>query len=273
VVPELRARGIGEMLDVAVALYRSRFTKLAPLVTIVVVPEQALSTVIALSARPENLSPGLSAGGTLPVGTGRSLTLAALVVTILLGWTLSATAVGLCARTLADSYVGATTPATRGTFQGIVAMLVTAALIALAELVGFFACFIGYLAVLAIFAVAVPIVMLEQARPVAALRRSSRLTSGHFWRVLGLTLTAAMLAGSLNLALSLGITALVRTGVTSTASILARGLAGTVAATLTTPFIAAAAIALYFDLRIRQEAFDVQLMMQRNDERHAAMAR
>jgi len=39
---------------------------------------------------------------------------------------------------------------------------------------------------------------------------------------------------------------------------------------LTTPFVATAIVVLYFDLRIRDEAFDVQLLMQRNDARIAA---
>ena len=46
---------------------------------------------------------------------------------------------------------------------------------------------------------------------------------------------------------------------------IAQGIANAIAALLTTPFVAAAIVALYFDLRIRDEAFDVQLAMQRND--------
>ena len=51
---------------------------------------------------------------------------------------------------------------------------------------------------------------------------------------------------------------------------ISQGIANTVVAVLTTPFLAAAIVACYFDLRIRNEAFDVQLLMQRNDARHAA---
>ena len=40
---------------------------------------------------------------------------------------------------------------------------------------------------------------------------------------------------------------------------IAQGVANTIASLLTTPFVAAAIVALYFDLRIRDEAFDVQM--------------
>ncbi len=36
---------------------------------------------------------------------------------------------------------------------------------------------------------------------------------------------------------------------------------------LTTPFVATAIVVLYFDLRTRDEGYDVQLLMQRNDAR------
>ena len=39
---------------------------------------------------------------------------------------------------------------------------------------------------------------------------------------------------------------------------------------ITTPFVAAAIVTLYFDLRIRDEAFDVQMAMAATDRDHVA---
>ena len=47
--------------------------------------------------------------------------------------------------------------------------------------------------------------------------------------------------------------------------VIGQSIANTIAGVLTTPFVATAIVVLYFDLRIRDEAFDVQLLMQRND--------
>ena len=55
-VSELRPRGIGEILDSAVALYRARFTRLVKVAAIVVVPVQALSAIVLLSAQPDHYS-------------------------------------------------------------------------------------------------------------------------------------------------------------------------------------------------------------------------
>ncbi len=59
-VPELRPRGIGEILDTAVALYRARFTRLARVAAAVVIPVQALSAIVLISARPDSISFGVT---------------------------------------------------------------------------------------------------------------------------------------------------------------------------------------------------------------------
>jgi hypothetical protein len=47
---------------------------------------------------------------------------------------------------------------------------------------------------------------------------------------------------------------------------------GTIASTLTTPFLLIATSVFYFDLRVRKEAFDLQFMMDPNSERVAALS-
>jgi hypothetical protein len=64
---------------------------------------------------------------------------------------------------------------------------------------------------------------------------------------------------------------LVRHGNSIVAIVIGQSIASAIAAILTTPFIATATVVLYFDLRIRNEAFDVQLLIQRNDARVAAL--
>ena len=110
-VQELRARGIGEILDVAVALYRSRFGKLIGLAAIVIVPVQVLSTAVLLSARPDSYTPGLSGNATPQFSTNSAVVeLAALVVVLFVGFVSNAFVVGLCARPVGDAYVDAPSP-------------------------------------------------------------------------------------------------------------------------------------------------------------------
>ena len=115
-----------------------------------------------------------------------------------------------------------------------------------------------------------PALILEGVGVFAALGRSFTLTKAHFFRVLGLVVTAQLLTAVLNIGLTIAVAAAMRHSGNVTAGVISQGIASTVVAVLTTPFIAAAIVVCYFDLRIRDEAFDVQLLMQRNDARHVA---
>jgi hypothetical protein len=55
----------------------------------------------------------------------------------------------------------------------------------------------------------------------------------------------------------------VQAGQASVIGVVVNIVAGTVSSVLTTPFVAAFVTVLYFDLRVRKEAFDLQLLAQR----------
>ena len=93
----------------------------------------------------------------------------------------------------------------------------------------------------------------------AAMSRSFELTKSHFWHVLGVVLSASVISAILNLALAAGLNYWSARAGSPTSLAIAQGIANTVAALITTPFVAAAIVTLYFDLRIRDEAFDVQM--------------
>jgi hypothetical protein len=97
----------------------------------------------------------------------------------------------------------------------------------------------------------------------AAMSRSIELTRSHFWHVLGVVLTASLLGALLNSALVIALRFWAARGASSTGLVVAQGGVNIIASVLTTPFVAAASVALYFDLRIRDEAFDVQMAIAR----------
>lgn len=109
------------------------------------------------------------------------------------------------------------------------------------------------------FAVVAPVVALERVGPLAALKRSYRLTSGRFGPVLGTCLLVAVTD------------AVLRTALTSIAAVVADrswgwvadAVLSSVAALVVLPFIAGVSALLYIDLRTRNEGLDLQL-----DARH-----
>jgi hypothetical protein len=266
-VPELRPRGIGEQLDLGVVLYRRTFKRLMLVTLAVVVPVQALSTVVLLSAQPDSVSPSLT-GDLSPSydyaeANSVLVQLAAVFVIFVIGVISEAFISGVCTRIVADAYVGHRDErgaATRIAFRRFFALTGLAFVVAITR-----AMIIPY----ALFAVAIPVLILEGTGLFKALGRSFDLTKSSFLRVLGVVVTAQALVTLLSFGLAAGVALLFRNDDSSSAVVITQGLANTVASVLTTPLVAAAIVACYFDLRIRSEAFDVQLLMQRNDARRA----
>jgi hypothetical protein len=272
-VSELRPRGIGEILDTAVALYRARFKKLVVVAAAVVIPVQVLSAIVLLSAQPERFK--LNVTGTVsPQYDSNSVAIgfAAVIVITLVGVLSTAFITAVCTRIVADAYIDndiVTGDAVRAVRPRVFAIAGLTILVVICEAIGIVACFVGVLVPLTLFAVAIPVLILERTSISNAISRSVNLTKSHAGHVLGLILVARLLVVVLNFALAEAVSFLLRNGSGIIGDVIGQSIASAVAGILTTPFVAAATVALYFDLRIRNEAFDVQLLMQRADARVA----
>ncbi len=150
-----------------------------------------------------------------------------------------------------------------------------AALVAGQEALGGLLIFVGIVGAVVLsvlltvrWALAAPALVLEKASVVTALRRSWRLTSGSFWRVLGIVLLTAIIVaigqGALSVPFS-GLAELVPEGPPgatlgpTVGRLLVSGIGGIVSGAVFLPFGAAASALLYIDLRMRREALDVRL--------------
>ncbi|MDQ1460292.1 MAG: hypothetical protein QOI08_1776 [Actinomycetota bacterium] len=270
-VPELRPRGIGEILDAAVVLYRARFRRLVTVAAAVVIPVQALSAIVLLSAQPDRLNFGVTGSVTPQYNTSSVTTqLAAVIVVGLVTALSTAVITAVCTRIVANAYIGQSSmarDAARAVRPRLFAVVGVSLVVLVSEVIGLAACFIGVLYPLTVFAVAIPVLILEGIGVWSATGRSVTLTKAHAMHVLGLVLTVQLLVAVVNTALVGGVSVLLRSGNGIVAAVIGQSIASTVAGVLTTPFAATAIVVLYFDLRTRDEAFDVQLLMQRNDAR------
>ncbi|HET9727885.1 MAG TPA: hypothetical protein VFR41_00615 [Acidimicrobiia bacterium] len=275
-VPELRPRGIGEMLDAAVALYRARFTKLIPVSLAVVIPVQAFTTMVLLSAEPDRFQISPTGSVTPQYSSGSaSAQLASIVVVGLVNLVSTAFITAVCTRIVADAYtdnVPIRSEALRVAGRRVLALAGLSIMVAMAQVAGALACIVGIVVPIALFSVAVPALVLEGHPVFRSLGRSVQLTREHLWRALGLVLSAQLLGVLIQLGLAVGINAWLNHSANTTTAIIVQGVASALAASVTTPFLATAIVALYFDLRIRNEALDIQLLMQRADHPQAAGA-
>ena len=223
---------------------------------------QVFLTVVLLSAQPDNYSVSLSGNATPQFRTGGAQWGATIVV-LVAGWLTHAFVAAVTTRIVANAYIGygeEGSQAARTAARRFLPVIAVAFLVGLCELFGILLCGVGTFAAQALFVAAIPVVILERRRVFAAMSRSIELTRSHFWHVLGVVLAAALLGSLLNAALATALNILARNS-SPTTLVLAQGVANALASILTTPFVAAATVALYFDLRIRDEAFDVQMAM------------
>lgn len=112
------------------------------------------------------------------------------------------------------------------------------------------------------FSVAVPALLTEDVRGRKALARSFRLIRGRWWPTFGLLVLGAILAAIVSNVVTVALTALTFTdlGEQTLARLIINAVGGTLASVITTPFQAAFVAVLYFDLRVRKEGFDLELL-------------
>jgi hypothetical protein len=138
------------------------------------------------------------------------------------------------------------------------ALLGSFVIVKLAETAGVFACYIGLLFVMPLFVVVAPVIGVEGGGPVAAVARSVRLIRSRYFPTMGVALLmgiVALLLGNALAALPQGLAAWV--GYEDGWPLLALG--SILAQVVVLPFVAAATVLLYFDLRVRTEGLDLEM--------------
>jgi hypothetical protein len=171
---------------------------------------------------------------------------------------------GAISRVVAASYLGREeTPgnALRATGRRWWALLAAWFLVHVLETVGFVLCILPGLLLMALFVAVAPAIVTEELGPIAGMRRSWRLNRRRVFPVLGIALVSGLLASVLGNVLGGVPTAIAfAIGLKWAWPLLAVG--SILSALVTTPFVAIVATLIYFDGRIRQEGFDLQVMAQ-----------
>jgi hypothetical protein len=127
------------------------------------------------------------------------------------------------------------------------------------EIIGFALCVLPGLAWMTMFVMVAPVIVIEDLGPIQGLKRSWRLAKRRFWPTLGISLLAGLMAYVLGQMLSAvptlgGLFIGLRWGWI----LLAVG--NSAVAILVTPLVSIVATLLYFDVRIRTEGFDLQII-------------
>jgi len=268
VVPELRPRTVGEILDVAVLLYRARFGPLIKVTLVVTLPISVLTMFVLLSALPDDEGGSISFNLFSPFffsGSDSAAQVGAIFVTFILSTLSTAFVTAVATRIVADGYVGgqeATGTAVRAVLRRFLPLM---GLTITTSLAVAFLCFAGYF-LAAFWCVGVPALILEGTGVFRSIGRSFQLTKSAFGVSFGVYWLGQLLVFSLTIGLAGLLLLAITTADSASAEVIAQSIGTAIATVVTTPFLAAAVVALYFDLRIRAEGFDVQMMTAQLDQ-------
>jgi hypothetical protein len=126
------------------------------------------------------------------------------------------------------------------------------------------------------FALATPILVMERRGVIASLRRSTEIVRGRWWRTFGVLVLSeviAVLAGFVVLPMPFAVVERIVLGIDAeptgwalVALLAVAAIGRTVAGTLVNPFNAGVIAIFYADRRMRREAFDLELQLDRPDD-------
>lgn len=266
---ELRPLRIGEILDVAIKIYRSNFATLIKAVALVVAPVQVLVAVVQASA-PDNPvrppPPGSTAPPEIEFDQFWAFFAGILIASILSGLaTQVATAASL--KAVSGAYMGEK-PEWRGSLRfalGRLGSLVWLGLLSgVLLLLGLLACIVPGVYLYGAWAVVVPVLLLEDVRGRRALGRSRYLVRDRWWPTFAAIVLGAILVFALQGAFGVLLGLIFFAGGDSgVVQLVASAVLGTVSGVLATPFSAALVTVVYFDLRVRKEGLDLELLGRR----------
>ena len=245
----LQPRGLGDILSAAFEIYKNNAAKLITIVAIVVVPLQFVLhflTGVAFAAKKEQVVIGNITVNTVAARSKGIVLLAGLVALLIVVVTTSALAAAItraAAQTTIGDPVDVSASYSFG-FKRFGTVFGASLLVGLVVAIGFIFLIVPGVYLWTIFAVTIPVVVIEGQGVTGAMSRSSTLAKGQFWHVLGTMFVAAILAGIVNSIISLF----------GGHNWFLGWIFGSIGSIITAPFTAMVSVLLYLDLRTRAES-------------------
>ena len=270
--PELRPRSIGEILDAAFKLLTSNFRQLVTLAAVILVPVAALQALAAGRLGSTSLFQ-IGAEEVTPSDAEALLDEAIR----LLGISLLLTVVSLVAtavvqagsvRLFAHRYQGEDSTWQESLEFGVKRLprvLLAAVLTGLGAAIGLFCCIVPGVWLYTSWWVTIPALVTENLGATDSMRRSFRLVRARFWPVLAVAVLAFLLDVALQQVVGAITSAAILPAILGGSTDLGLPLslssfAGSLVSLVTVPFLAAVATVQYFDLRVRAEGYDLEVM-------------
>lgn len=265
--PRLRPLSLGEILDVSIKICLAHWRTLLKAVLVVVVPVQIIGTIVNADYTIDSLDFRGSSTQT-PQETFEQINqyLGGLAIAAVLQILALLLATAACLRAIAQSYLGEQSDwrsSLSHAFRLAPSLLLLSLLYGLGLAVAFVLLVLPSIWLYVAWAFALPALLVEGLRGRKALGRSYHLVKGRWWRTFGVIAVGFILATILSTVAQAVFFVGIFAGEGNDAFVLVLStIAGIAGLAVSTPFQAALLTVLYFDLRVRREGFDLELLAQ-----------
>jgi Membrane domain of glycerophosphoryl diester phosphodiesterase len=259
--PQLRPLSVGEMLDAGFRLFSARFMTLILCVLVPILPLTIVATVIQASVDPNafnlDTTTTTSDSGTALAGT---------LVASAIQFAAAVLAIAACFKAISAAYLGERAGAgesLRYALGRMLPLLVAYIVFLSIVAVGFVLLIVPGIWIGVKLSMLFPAVVFERKGPFSGIGRSWVLTRGNWWRTFGALLVVILISFVAQLViggLAGGILGAADASELTTAIVLT--LMNLIILSLTYPLWAAVTTVVYYDLRVRNEGFDLQLLAQ-----------
>ena len=265
--PRLRPLSLGEILDVSIKICLRHWRTLLKAVLVVVVPVQIVGTIVnadyTLSSFDFNFDADSQKTSQETLDELNQY-LGGLAIATLLQVLVALLASAACLRAIAQAYLGEQ-PDWRASLSFAWHRLPSLMWLTLLYGLG-----VGFMTVLLIapgvwvyilWAFALPSLLVEGLSGRAALKRSSGLVKERWWRTFGVLVVGFVLAGIVSTVVQgVFLVGIIVEPDNDALVLVLSALSGIVGLAIGTPFQAALLAVVYFDLRVRKEGFDLELL-------------
>jgi hypothetical protein len=278
--PRLRPLDLGGTLDTALKICTRHARTLVLAVLVVVVPLEILSLGIAESTtQVYDVASGFGLSGdrSHAVYADEGVYAAGQVAIAILGVLISLLSTVACFKAVADAYLGRL-PTAENSLRFAARRLPSALWMTIVMVVllipAFLALVVPGIWLAVAFSMGLPALLTEDERGFGALSRSFNLVKGHWWRVF-LTLLVAYILVAVVQGIVTAVLVALATSAFDSGSFTAHALASVariIGLAITTPVLSAVTAVLYFDLRVRKEGFNLDLLADRLGDGSGPMA-
>jgi len=266
----LRPLGVGEIVDASINLCFRNFVALAKIAAVVAIPMGVIIFLLDQIAfappdRGDSSDLGFAYVGEYEQRVDYSAFQAISIIETLLAVLAFLFVIGASFRAVSDLYIGkgdvSASESVRFAASRIHSMVWVGFLSSLGVIAATFAFVLPGIWLFAAWCVAIPALLAESVKGSKALGRSFNLVRDNWWRTFGALLVGLIFIGLFQFLLQVGAASLTNlTDESRNLSLVISDGAQVLALIITGPLQAAIIAVIYYDLRVRKEAFDVQLL-------------